>query len=385
MFEYNLEEGEKMKIDIITRHAIANYGSILQAYATEKMLDKLNIENEIIDYVRVEENSKNLVKTYMKNSKKWNRNFITRFIYKIIQKPNLDIMNNKFAKYRKKYLKLTSKQYKNKNELMEDLPQADIYCTGSDQVWGQIANDDYDENYFLEFVPNDKRCIAYSASFGKNKLSENLKIKLPKLMEKYSDIMVRELSAVKILNASGIDNAKLVLDPTLLLSKEEWEENLKIKNNEKKQYILTYQLHHNKEFDKYLKKLAKATNLKVVRLSSSIYYKFKYGKFVYLPDLEQFLTYFKNAKYVVTDSFHGTVFSIIFNKQVIDILPGKTRTRIESILKLFGMEDRIVNDYNDMSIINKRTDYKKVNDILDKERKKSIEYLRKAIERGNDD
>ena len=214
-----------MKIDIITRHAIANYGSILQAYATEKMLDKLNIENEIIDYVRVEENSKNLVKTYMKNSKKWNRNFITRFIYKIIQKPNLDIMNNKFAKYRKKYLKLTSKQYKNKNELMEDLPQADIYCTGSDQVWGQIANDDYDENYFLEFVPNDKRCIAYSASFGKNKLSENLKIKLPKLMEKYSDIMVRELSAVKILNASGIDNVKLVLDPTLLLSKEEWEEN----------------------------------------------------------------------------------------------------------------------------------------------------------------
>lgn len=374
-----------MKIDIITRHAIANYGSILQAYATEKMLDKLNIENEIIDYVRVEENSKNLVKTYMKNSKKWNRNFITRFIYKIIQKPNLDIMNNKFAKYRKKYLKLTSKQYKNKNELMEDLPQADIYCTGSDQVWGQIANDDYDENYFLEFVPNDKRCIAYSASFGKNKLSENLKIKLPKLMEKYSDIMVRELSAVKILNASGIDNVKLVLDPTLLLSKEEWKENLKIKNNEKEQYILTYQLHHNKEFDKYLKKLAKATNLKVVRLSSSIYYKFKYGKFVYLPDLEQFLTYFKNAKYVVTDSFHGTVFSIIFNKQVIDILPGKTRTRIESILKLFGMEDRIVNDYNDMSIINKEIDYKKVNDILDKERKKSIEYLRKAIERGNDE
>lgn len=374
-----------MKIDIITRHAIANYGSILQAYATEKMLDKLNIENEIIDYVRVEENSKNLVKTYMKNSKKWNRNFITRFIYKIIQKPNLDIMNNKFAKYRKKYLKLTSKQYKNKNELMEDLPQADIYCTGSDQVWGQIANDDYDENYFLEFVPNDKRCIAYSASFGKNKLSENLKIKLPKLMEKYSDIMVRELSAVKILNASGIDNVKLVLDPTLLLSKEEWEENLKIKNNEKEQYILTYQLHHNKEFDKYLKKLAKATNLKVVRLSSSIYYKFKYGKFVYLPDLEQFLTYFKNAKYVVTDSFHGTVFSIIFNKQVIDILPGKTRTRIESILKLFGMEDRIVNDYNDMSIINKEIDYKKVNDILDKERKKSIEYLRKAIESGNDE
>ena len=374
-----------MKIDIITRHAIANYGSILQAYATEKMLDKLNIENEIIDYVRVEENSKNLVKTYMKNSKKWNRNFITRFIYKIIQKPNLDIMNNKFAKYRKKYLKLTSKQYTNKNELMEDLPQADIYCTGSDQVWGQIANDDYDENYFLEFVPNDKRCIAYSASFGKNKLSENLKIKLPKLMEKYSDIMVRELSAVKILNASGIDNVKLVLDPTLLLSKEEWEENLKIKNNEKEQYILTYQLHHNKEFDKYLKKLAKATNLKVVRLSSSIYYKFKYGKFVYLPDLEQFLTYFKNAKYVVTDSFHGTVFSIIFNKQVIDILPGKTRTRIESILKLFGMEDRIVNDYNDMSIINKEIDYKKVNDILDKERKKSIEYLRKAIERGNDE
>ena len=369
-----------MKVDIITRHAIANYGSILQAYATERLFDKLNVESEIIDYIREEENSKNLVKTYMKNLKKWNRNFITRFIYKFIQRPNLYLMNNKFDKYRKRYLKLSDKQYKSQKELKENLPQADIYCTGSDQVWGQIANDEYDENYFLEFVPSGKKCIAYSASFGKNELSENLKIRLPELMKKYSDIMVREMSAVKILNASGIDNVKLVLDPTLLLAKEEWEKNLCVKSNEKEQYILTYQLHHNKEFDKYLKKIAKETNLKVIRISSSIYYKFKYGKLLYLPDLEQFLTYFKNAKYVVTDSFHGTVFSIIFNKPVIDILPKKTGTRIESILKLFGMDDRIVNDYNDMSIINKEIDYKKVNDILYQERKKSIEYLKKAIE-----
>ncbi len=92
----------------------------------------------------------------------------------------------------------------------------------------------------------------------------------------------------------------------------------------------------------------------VYRIHPSLYYGLKPGKFIHLPTPGQFVTYIKNAKYIITDSFHGTVFSLIFNKQFVDILPGKTATRIESILKLVGLEDRILRDNNDYSFFKQR-------------------------------
>lgn len=365
-----------MKVGIITRHAIANYGSILQSYATQRVFEKLGVEAEIIDYVREEERSEKLVETYMKNSRIWNRNIITRLIYKCIQTPNLKRMETEFKKNREKYLKITNKRY---TDFKEDIPTADIYCTGSDQVWGQIGNEKFDKNYFLDFVPKGKKCISYAASFGKANISDELKDRLPKLMEKYSTVLVRENTAVDILESCNIKSS-LVLDPTLLLCKEEWEKLCKDKYKKDKEYILVYQLHHNKYFDKYLKKLKKSTGLEIYRVSPSYYFKYKIGKFVYLPSLEQFITLFSNAKYVVTDSFHGTVFSIIFNKPMIDILPSQTGTRIESLLTLFGIEERIVKDYDDLNIINKTIDFNLINEILKRERENSITLLKEALE-----
>lgn len=372
-----------MKVNVITRHAIANYGSILQSFATIKIIEKLGYEAEIIDYIREEENTHNLIKTYTKNSQMWNKNFLTRFIYRAVQKPNLDRMNKKFELYRNNYLKLTPKQYRNENELQSNLPSGEIFCTGSDQVWGQIANEDYDKNYFLSFVPDEKKCIAYSASFGKSQISEELKKDLPQLLKKYKRICVREDSAVKLLNEVGIEDVKLVLDPTLLLSQKEWDDLLKIKDEKTKtqdKYILIYQLHHNPKFDEYAKKIKKETGLKIIRISPSIYFKFKIGQLEYLPTLERFMELFKNAEYVLTDSFHGTVFSIIYNRKMIDILPGKTGTRIRSILSLFGIEDRIVCDYSDMSILKKKLDFVKINEVLKKQREESIKLLNEILE-----
>ena len=364
-----------MKVNIITRHAIANYGSLLQSFATQKIFEGLNIENEIIDYVREEEKSENLVKTYTKNSKFWNKNFITRMLYKIIQTPNLKKMEKEFKNNRKKYLKMTSIQY---TDFENGIPEADIYCTGSDQVWGKIANDDYDKNYFLDFVPKGKKCIAYSASFGKTEISNELKEKLPILLEKYSKILVRESSAIEILKNANIDS-ELVLDPTLLLSKKDWMSlyNKDLKIN--KDYILVYQLHHNKNFDKYLKLLEKNTKLKIYRISPSYYFKFKPGKLIYLPSLEKFITLFADAKYVITDSFHGTVFSIIFNKPMIDILPKNTGTRIESILKLFEIDNRILKDFSNTKILEEKINFEKVNKKLKLEQEKSKKRLEDAL------
>lgn len=367
------------KVDIITRHAIANYGSILQSYATQKILEKYGYDSEIIDYVKKEERGYHVVKVYCKNLKFWNKNFFTRAIYYITQAPNYEISYRKFKKFRKRILKLTKRHYESFQELKDNPPEADIYCTGSDQVWTKIGTEKYDRAYFLEFVPPNSKCISYAASFGKEEIAQELQKNLKQLLKKYSRILVREESAIKILMDNRITNAKQVLDPTLLLKKEEWQKICapKIKETD---YVLVYQLHQNKQFEEYADKFSKKVGLKLIRLSCSMNSFLGKGKLIYMPTPEEFLKYFEDAKFVLTDSFHGTVFSLIFNKKFIDILPKNTGTRIESILKVTNLEDRILKDYSDFSIVEKEINYNEVNQIMESERKKSLEILKKALE-----
>ena len=140
-----------MKVDIITRHSVPNYGSLLQSYATQKTIEKMGYESEIINYTRYEERYENLAKTLLKG-KKWDKNLLLRLIYRILQSPNYKIQYKKFLEYRKNFLYETNIEYGNLEELKNNTPIADIYCSGSDQIWGRIGNSEYDEAYFLEFV-----------------------------------------------------------------------------------------------------------------------------------------------------------------------------------------------------------------------------------------
>lgn len=365
-----------MKVKIITRHAVANYGSILQAYATQKAIKKLGHEAEIINYVRHDEQGKNISDTMLKRNKKWNKNFLTRKIYKILQTPVYNGSYIKFSQFRKEFLKESDVLY-SCDEDLKLLPEADIYCTGSDQVWGKIGNVDYDKNYFLDFVPKNKKCISYAASFGKNDISQNLINNLPKLLAKYSNISVREDSAVELLEKSNI-KAEQVLDPTLLLTVDDWNQ-VTTSHLKEKNYVLIYQLHENKELEKYAEKFAKMINKPLIRISISWLYKFKSGKLAYLPTPSEFLEYFKNCEYVITDSFHATVFSIIYNKKFIDILPKGTGTRIVSLLKKLGLENRIIDNYEDFSLIDKEILYEEVSEKLENERKNSLSILNKML------
>lgn len=368
-----------MKVDIITRHSVPNYGSLLQSYATQKAIEKMGFEAEIIDYTRYEERYKNLANTLLKG-KKWDKNVLTRLIYKTIQNPNYYKMYKAFKKYRQGFLKETNIEYGRLKELEENIPQADVYCSGSDQIWGKIGTARYDEAYFLDFVKDkNKRCIAYSSSFGKEKIDSQLEANLSKFLEKYDRILVREDTAKNIIEEHGFKNVEQVLDPTFLLDKNEWIELSKKAKNKYKKYVLVYQLHDNKEFDKYAKEFAKRANLKLLRISPSFYHIARSGKLVYLPTQFEFLSYFNNAEYILTDSFHATAFSLIFNKRFIDILPGKTSTRITSILRLAGLEERILNNYNDFSYIGKDVDFTRCNEILEKERERSLKLFKEAI------
>lgn len=166
-----------------------------------------------------------------------------------------------------------------------------------------------------------------------------------------------------------------MLDPTLLLTGDEWARY--ISHNVNGRYVLVYQLHNNPVLSDYAVRFARYVGLPLYRVSPTFHQFWRGGKFVYLPDLGDFLSYIKNSTYMVTDSFHGTAFALNFNRQFIEILPNnKTGSRNQSILQLTDLQDRIVTDYGDLSIAERKIDYARVNAILAEERRKSMEIMK---------
>ncbi len=373
-----------MKVSIITRHAIPNYGSILQSYASQKTFENLGYDAEILNYIRYDERDKESVISNCHIPKDGLKNKIKRFIYFCLQYPNSQKMNKTFEKFQKKYLRLSNTTYGSVEELKRKLPLADVFVTGSDQVWGKIGPVEYDPAYFLSFVPENKHQIAYSASFGKTDLNDELTKELDNLLKNYNSILVREKSAVDIVEQYTNKSAKHILDPTLMLDQKEWDALCEPTGLEGTDYIFVYQLHHNKEMEDYITRIQKETGLPVYRAHPSIFYALKPGHFIHLPTPGQFLSYIKNAKYMVTDSFHGTVFSIIFNKQFIDIIPELTGTRIYSLLEMINQENRILKDMNDFSWMDKMIDYTYVNKIIEAKKKETLDALVSSLnEKGN--
>lgn len=365
-----------MKIDVITRHAITNYGSLLQAFATQTVIEELGHECEIIDYIRQDESYREHEKTLLRTKPKWNNNPIIRLAYLALRQPESIIAGRKFEAQRKEYLKL-SKKYDTRESLKAECPEADIYMTGSDQVWGPTEDGSYDENYCLSFAVGKKK-IAYAASFGRTDMTTELKEYFVKYLSDYSHVAVREDSAVEMLDNFGI-HANQVLDPTLLFGRDFWISYTT--NMPRKNYILVYQLHNDVLLGEYAERVAKEKGLELIRLSSSFHQINRPGKFVWCPSVTEFLGYIKNAELMITDSFHGTAFAINFNTPFVEVLPNnKTGTRNMSILALTGLSDRILSEEN-KDVANKPVDFKYANKVLAEKRVESREILKNMIEK----
>ena len=359
------------EIKVITRHAPSNYGSLLQSIATQTVLERLGFKCEIIDYVRDDEHGLRAVTTVLNGKTEWNGGVIKKIAYVALRYPEEKAAERKFARMRSKYLKLTRRCRTHAD--LEKLG-ADVFMTGSDQVWGPTLNGRYDEAYFLEFV-KDKPKTAYAASFGRTDFTPETMAEYKKLLSSYSGIAVRENTAVDLLRKMGVECAGQVLDPTLLLTGGEWSKF--IEKDIKGRYVLVYQLHNNPALSDYAIRFARHVGLPLYRISPTFHQIRRGGKFVYLPDLGEFLSYIKNCTYFITDSFHGTAFALNFNRQFVEILPNnKTGSRNQSILQLTGLQDRIVTDYNDFSISNREIDYERVNAVLGSEREKSMGVMR---------
>lgn len=366
-----------MKVAVITRHAITNYGSLLQAFAIQQVIENLGHTCEIIDYIRDDESYFQHEKTLLARKPEWNRNLVKKTIYLALRQPESIASGKRFEIEQSKYLHLT-KRYASLDALLKDKPIADVYMTGSDQVWGPVENGSYDSSYCLSFTDDFDKRIAYAASFGRTEMTGEIENFFKKWLSRYRHIGVREDSAVSLLNKMGIDSVQ-VLDPTLLLDSVFWSK-IAEPINEKK-YVLVYQLHNDKRVGTYAAQVAKSLGLPLIRVSTSFHQISREGKFIWCPDIGKFLSYVKNAECLVTDSFHGTAFAINFNTPFVEILPNnKTGTRNMSILKLTGLSDRILSDDRDIALAKEKIDYSRANQIIEKRRKESLSVLKNMID-----
>ncbi|MGI6241714.1 MAG: polysaccharide pyruvyl transferase family protein [Candidatus Omnitrophota bacterium] len=359
-----------MNIKIITRHAPSNYGSLLQSFATLNILKRMGHDAMIIDYIRADDLG--LKKVWTEAGLKGG-SFLKKLVYTLIRFPIEKIAEFRFEKMRNRLLKKTQR-YSSIDDLKKI--QADVFMTGSDQVWGPMVNGEYDSAYFLTFVGKGKK-VAYAASFGKTKMDKNTENSYKQMLEAYDEISVREDSAASLIEQWGCKKCiGQVIDPTLLLSGDEWKNQFAIKENAKDSYVLIYQIHNNLNLSKYAKNLATRKKMKLVRVNPFLHQCLRGGKFHLCPDVKDFLSLINNATYIVTDSFHGTCFAVNFNKQFVEILPNNTtRTRNQSILRLTGLTSRIVENYSDISLVDNIIDYVPVNTILASERSRCLNIM----------
>lgn len=348
------------KLGILTFHRANNYGAVMQAYSLKKSLQKLGTEAKIINYL-----SPKIEEQRPFNFNKFN-------LKKLLKIPFNYILDKRFSSFRKFFLTDTP-QYIEKD--LEKLTDYNAFITGSDQVFNPSGSN-FDGAYFLSFVKKSKK-YSYAASFGKSFLSDKDKNFIAPLIKDFSNLSVRESIGIDIIRDLTGQKSCVNLDPIFLLNKEEW---IQIsKQVKEKDYILVYLMHNDGEIFRFVDKLAQDLKLKTI-IITTVVRDFLISKNTIIPNPQDWLGYFINAKYIVTNSFHGTAFSINFNKKFfVDFLhsSANVNSRLENILDLFDLRDRLIDNIG--ADYDRPIDYDRVNKILELEREKSINYLKEII------
>lgn len=384
------------KVGIVSCYFKDNYGSMLQAYATKKILDNNNIPNETINISSNIDFKKGKLKYYI--TQIFNFSFIkTKFgmikfkfdkIFNKELKKNVAIRTNKYKEFRKEFnMSIPTTTYEDLTKLAK-VNYSDVVL-GSDQLWLPVnVVADY---YTLNWVPDNINKISYSTSFGVSAVPKKYTELYKSFLKRINHLSVREDTGVKLVKSLSDKKAELVCDPTLLLTKKEWEiiASKERKYNEK--YILCYFLGSNIEHRKFAQRLKEKTGYKIVSLNHADEYVKYSDKFCdYSPyDIgpKEWISLIKHAEYVCTDSFHGTVFSLLYNKIFFDFrrynskVKGSTNSRLDSLLKIAGVSsERILSGTENIDeVLKYKIDYNKVNRNIDTFRKESKEWLLGAI------
>ena len=346
----------KLKIGLITILKVNNYGAELQAFAFQKKLSLMGFDVETIDYLfykhkdfHYTKQAKPFVKIGIKRRLKEFLNpiltGIQSFPYRHIKKQR----DEKFKNFHQKYTKFSKQTFHSIDKLYQADFDYDIFIVGSDQVWNP-QNNVTQKPYFLTFAPDTKRKISYASSFGVSSIPLDAQSMYKEWLNNLDDIMVREEQGVRIVKEITGRNAKHVLDPTLLLDIKEWGD-VAICLDCKEPYLLLYVLTDSEYITQFAKKMANELNLNLVRICKNSVKQDQDNTIQNIIDAgpSEYIGLFLNASFVLTNSFHGTAFSLNFEKPFYTVLSKNksNNSRQEGLLSLMHLEDRLIYEGED--------------------------------------
>lgn len=366
-------------ISVLTFQNSDNFGALLQAFALQKTLEKMNNRVTIIDY---HSPNKDYSILSIKKGKK-----LRNYLIDIYTMPNKLLKRSNGNKFRKQYLNISEKKFENFNELTELNDHFDFFIAGSDQIWN-FENTKFDTTYLLDFVKNNLKKISYAASFGVKEIPRNFNLANNRLidlessyksyLEQFKSISVREYDGKNIISKMINKDVAVVLDPTMLLTAKEWEGYLPEKD-EYEEYILVYSLFSDELMYEKIYKFSQESKLPVKIIFPAGKKIKKYNFESVKPDILEFVALFKDSKYVITDSFHGTVFSIMFNKNFWAYNGGASNfSRIDNLLHNLKLENQIITNVSEIDF-NKSIDFNYANQKIIEERNHSIEFLNTSL------
>ncbi|WP_079525405.1 polysaccharide pyruvyl transferase family protein [Solibacillus isronensis] len=375
------------KIGILTINDYNNYGNRLQNYASQEVLKSFGYSVEtIVNTSNIKENEKNkLSKAVSKISIIKNKSF-NEFFMHLNKSVNLKIKSTfykriylgrlkAFKGFTKSYIKETDFKIFEDNVPVDLANEYDYFITGSDQVWNPNFRKGSSID-FLTFAPKEKR-IAYAPSFGISEIPADYVRNYKIWLSEMEHVSVREVAGAKIIKDLTGRDAAVLVDPTLMLTEEKWLSVSKIPTNKPKKYLLTYFLGGiSKDKKKIILEIAKKNDLEIVNLGQLS------NQVAYQAGPGEFINYINSANVFLTDSFHGCVFSILFNTPFIVFdrdgkLPSMN-SRIDTLLSTFKLESRLAKNIKTNEQIFE-VDYSHVGPILEAERNKAMNYLKTAL------
>ncbi len=361
-----------MKTVTVTHQNAINYGAVLQAYALQQQLIKLCVDDEILDLERTHQ---------IFNEVKFNKH-LPGNIYSSILNLVYIVQTKKKIKRIKEFVKNninTTRHYKAIEEVIQNPPVADAYITGSDQTFNTFSGVKY--HNFLKFGGKGIKRMSYASSMGISAVKDEYLDEFISAIKAYDFLSVREESTAAYISELCAVPCATNIDPSLLLTKEEWGKlasgstlNRKIGH---RKYILVYLLLNNPLLDAAAKKIKKETGLEVIVITSNAMCSVHGDIIVRDAGPAEFLELFKNAEYVLTTSFHGACFSILFQKTFFSFIRNVGETRITNLLNIMHLSERIITDLSQIRLDS--ISYDVPNEILQKKRVEAIEYLSKAL------
>lgn len=373
----------KTKVGVFTFHKYYNYGTALQAYALQTYIEKnYDCDAELIDYMPKNEFvGKKLLVTRLKRLGTYIKNFGKYYVLRK-NRGNQEIKKREFDKFFELHMVTSSWKVNSAESLAEHSGEYDAVMVGSDQTWNPFVSKD---GIFLLDWLKDRGVskIAYAPSIGVSRIPDEWHERYKAALSEFDALSCRERGGAGFLSELLGKDVEFVIDPTLLLTPDDWEE-ISTPEEVDGPYLLTYFLGDNKAHRKAVEKIAKEKNLKIVALPVSYLEMKNKGIDKRYVGPGGFITLIKNASFVCTDSFHGTMFSINFGKDFVSFTKrndadiNSDNNRLYDALGVFGLQDRLWQGKDHP--INHQADNKEVGNRLDVFRAISVRYVSNALQ-----